>query len=226
KRGGQDPKKVYAAFQRAAETRGKPTVILIKTVKGDGLGEAAQGRNTAHQIKNFKPEDRIQLAKNYNIPISDEAAARAEFYQPPEGSEEISYLKQHREQLDGYLPARQVKCAPLAPPELDLFKDILEGSGQREISSTMVMVRILTKLLKDKRVGQYVVPIVPDEARTFGMDGLFKVAGIYSPEGQNYTPVDAGSLLPYREAKDGQILQEGICETGAMASFMAAGNAY
>lgn len=226
KRGGQDPKKVYAAFQRAAETRGKPTVILIKTVKGDGLGEAAQGRNTAHQIKNFKPEDRIQLAKNYNIPISDEAAVRAEFYQPPEGSEEISYLKQHREQLDGYLPARQVKCAPLAPPELDLFKDILEGSGQREISSTMVMVRILTKLLKDKRVGQYIVPIVPDEARTFGMDGLFKVAGIYSPEGQNYTPVDAGSLLPYREAKDGQILQEGICETGAMASFMAAGNAY
>ncbi len=226
KRGGQDPKKIHAAFQRAMEANHKPTVILIKTVKGDGMGDVAQGRNTAHQVKNIKPEDRIQLAKNYGIPISEAAAARAEFYKPPQESEEIQYLKANRERLGGYLPARKTRCAPIEPPALELFADILQGSGQREISSTMVIVRILAKLLKDKKLGRYIVPIVPDEARTFGMDGLFKVAGIYSSEGQKYTPVDAESLLPYREAKDGQILQEGICETGAMASFMAAGSAY
>ena len=226
KRGGQDPKKIHAAFQRAMDANHKPTVILIKTVKGDGMGDVAQGRNTAHQVKNIKPEDRIQLAKNYGIPISEDAAARAEFYKPPQESEEIQYLKANRERLGGYLPTRKTRCAPIQPPELELFADILQGSGQREISSTMVIVRILAKLLKDKKLGRYIVPIVPDEARTFGMDGLFKVAGIYSSEGQKYTPVDAESLLPYREAKDGQILQEGICETGAMASFMAAGSAY
>ncbi len=226
KRGGQDPKKIYAAFQKASESSHKPTVILIKTVKGDGMGETAEGHNTAHQKKNLKPEERIQIAQNYGIPISEDAAARAEFYKPSENSDEIQYLLSHRQKLGGHLPSRNVQCTPIEAPSLELFSDLLQGSGQREISTTMAVVRILTKLLKDKKLGSYIVPIVPDEARTFGMDGLFKAAGIYSPEGQKYTPVDAGSLLPYREATDGQILQEGICETGAMASFMAAGSAY
>jgi len=226
KRGGQDPKKVYAAFQKAAQASDKPTVILIKTVKGDGMGEVAEGRNTAHQKKNLKPEERIQLARNYNIPISEEAAARAEFYKPDEDSEEIQYLQNKRQSLGGYLPTRKVQCSVIDPPDLSVFKDIIGGSGKREGSTTMSMVRILSKLLKDKTLGKYIVPIVPDEARTFGMDGLFSDAGIYSPSGQQYTPVDAESLLTYREAKDGQIMQEGICETGAMASFMAAGTAY
>lgn len=226
KRGGQDPKKIFAAFKKASEMTGKPTVILIKTVKGDGMGEAAEGRNTAHQKKNLKPEERIAVARNYNIPISEEAAAKAEFYRPADSSEEIQYLKSQREKLDGYLPERNVKCDAIQPPELALFDEVVKGSDKREISTTMSVVRILHKLLKDKEIGRYIVPIVPDEARTFGMDGLFSAAGIYSPSGQNYTPVDAESLLSYREAEDGQIMQEGICETGAMASFMAAGTAY
>ncbi|MEH6637944.1 MAG: pyruvate dehydrogenase (acetyl-transferring), homodimeric type [Porticoccaceae bacterium] len=226
KRGGQDSKKIYAAFKRASETKDKPTVILIKTVKGDGMGPTAQGRNTAHQKKNFKPEERIDLARSYGIPISDNAAAAAELYKPSEQSDEIQYLKNRRNELGGYLPQRKVECATLEPPVLDFFADIFKGSDKRNISTTAVIVRILSKLLKDKKLGSYIVPIVPDEARTFGMDGLFKMAGIYSPEGQKYTPVDAEALSSYREAKDGQILQEGICETGAMASFMAAGSAY
>lgn len=226
KRGGQDPKKIYAAFKKASEMTGKPTVILIKTVKGDGMGEAAEGRNTAHQKKNLKPEERVALAKKYNIPISEDEAARAEFYKPADDSEEMQYLNSRRKELGGYLPTRKVQCNPVQPPALELFDDIVKGSDQREVSTTMSTVRILQKLLKDKDIGRYVVPIVPDEARTFGMDGLFSAAGIYSPSGQNYTPVDAESLLSYREAEDGQIMQEGICETGAMASFMAAGTAY
>lgn len=226
KRGGQDQKKIYTAFESALNTKNKPTVILIKSVKGEGMGQAAQGLNTAHQKKNLKPEERIQLAKDYGIPISDEAAAKAEFYKPSDDSKEMQYLLAHRKDLGGYLPKRQVECKSIEPPSLDLFKDVLQGSQERTISTTMVMVRMLTKLIKDKALGPYIVPIVPDEARTFGMDGLFKAAGIYSSEGQKYTPVDAETLLPYREAKDGQILQEGICETGALASFMAAGSAY
>lgn len=226
KRGGQDQKKIYTAFERALNAKNKPTVILVKSVKGEGMGQAAQGLNTAHQKKNLKPEERIQLARDYGIPISDEAAAKAEFYKPSDDSKEMQYLTTHRENLGGYLPKRKVQCKTIEPPSLDMFKDVLEGSQGRTISTTMVMVRMLTKLIKDKELGPYIVPIVPDEARTFGMDGLFKVAGIYSSEGQKYTPVDAETLLPYREAKDGQILQEGICETGAMASFMAAGSAY
>jgi pyruvate dehydrogenase E1 component len=226
KRGGQDQKKVYTAFQHALDVRNKPTVILIKSVKGEGMGQAAQGLNTAHQKKNLKPEERIQLARDYGIPISDEAAAKAEFYKPSDNSKEMQYLLSHRKDLGGYLPQRKVQCKAIEAPSLDMFKDVLQGSHDRKVSTTMVMVRMLTKLLKDKELGPYIVPIVPDEARTFGMDGLFNVAGIYSSEGQKYTPVDAETLLPYREAKDGQILQEGICETGAMASFMAAGSAY
>jgi pyruvate dehydrogenase E1 component len=226
KRGGQDPKKVYAAFQRASESSDRPTVILVKTVKGDGMGPAAQGRNTAHQKKDLSAQERVACARAYGIPLDEEAIERAEFYRPPEDSDEMRYLREHRERLGGYLPQRSVNCTPLPAPELAAFRSFLDGTDGRPVSSTMAMVRMLAQLMKDPGLGRYVVPIVPDEARTFGMDALFKVAGIYSPEGQNYTPVDADSLMSYREAVDGQILQEGICETGAMASFLAAGTAY
>jgi pyruvate dehydrogenase E1 component len=226
KRGGQDPKKVYAAFKRASEATDKPTVILVKTVKGDGMGAAAQGRNNAHQKKDLDAAERLACGKAYGIPLDDAAIEQAAFYRPADDSEEMHYLQQHREQLGGYLPERTIDCPTLSAPELSLFKSAVEGSGERAGSTTMAMVRMLAQLMKEPEIGKYVVPIVPDEARTFGMDALFKVAGIYSPAGQNYTPVDADSLMSYREAVDGQIMQEGICETGAMASFLAAGTAY
>jgi pyruvate dehydrogenase E1 component len=226
KRGGQDPKKIYSAFRKASEAADKPTVILVKTVKGDGMGPAAQGRNTAHQKKDLNAEERLACARSYGIPLDDAAIARADFYRPPEDSEEMRYLREHRERLGGYLPERVVDCPALAAPDIELFRSFLDGTGERAASTTMAMVRMLAQLMKDPGIGKYVVPIVPDEACTFGMDALFKAAGIYSPEGQNYTPVDADSLMSYREAVDGQIMQEGICETGAMASFMAAGTAY
>ena len=226
KRGGQDPKKIFAAYQRAIDSVDMPTVILIKTVKGDAMGESAQGRNTAHQKKNLKQEERLSLARDYGIPLSDEAVKRADLYLPPPDSEEMQYLHSRRRALGGYLPERVVQCPALQTPPLASFQSFLDGSGEREGSTTMAVVRMLGQLMKDESIGELVVPIVPDEARTFGMDGLFKVAGIYSSEGQNYTPVDADSLLSYREATDGQILQEGICEIGAMASFQAAGTAY
>jgi pyruvate dehydrogenase E1 component len=226
KRGGQDPKKIYAAYRKAAETTDKPTVILIKTVKGDGMGASAQGRNTAHQKKNLSEDERLQLAQDYGIPMSDSDIKQAKFFLPPEDSEEMLYLQNRRHQMGGFLPERKVEYAPIEVPPLEKYQTLLKGSGEREASTTMATVRLLGQLMKDEHIGPYVVPIVPDEARTFGMDGLFKVNGIYSPEGQNYTPVDADSLMSYREATDGQILQEGICETGAMASFLAAGTAY
>ncbi len=225
KRGGQDPKKIHAAYARAAEASGKPTVILIKTVKGDGMG-AIQGQNTVHQKKNLKAEERIQCGRDYGVPLDDDALAAAAFYRPPLNSPETTYLQARRQALGGHLPARIVDCPSLQAPSLELLAELVDGSNGRAVSSTTAAVRLLTRLMKDPAIGPYVVPIVPDEARTFGMDALFKAAGIYSPEGQHYTPVDAGTLLPYREAADGQILQEGICETGAMASFLAAGTAY
>ena len=226
KRGGQDPKKLYAAYRAACESEDRPTVILVKTVKGDGMGSALQGRNTAHQKKDLSREERIACARAWGIPLDEEAIARAEFYRPAEDSEEILYLHARREALGGYLPKREVAASSLNPPNAEIFASFGSGSGPRSLSTTTAMVRLLTKLLKDPKVGQYVVPIVPDEARTFGMDALFKVAGIDSPDGQRYTPVDAESLNSYREATDGQILQEGICEAGAIASFIAAGTAY
>ncbi len=225
-RGGQDPKKIYAAYKRAQEATGKPTVILIKTVKGDGMGHAGQGRNTAHQLKQLSAEERLEVARRYQIPLDREAITHAHLYRPAEESAELRYLHAQRARLGGYLPTRQVACPPLPTPPIEDFAEFLQGSGQRELSTTAASVRLLARLLKDEQIGRYVVPIVPDEARTFGLEGLFKDAGIYSPVGQNYTPVDSQSLLPYREAKDGQILQEGICEVGAMASFLAAGTAY
>ena len=223
KRGGQDPKKIYAAFAKAAAEPHKPTVILIKTVKGDGMG--AQGKNTAHQYKNMTAEERVRVAQELAIPITASQAQQASFYRPEADSAEAVYLKQHRQALGGSIPQRRQQCEPLAIPSLDEFVEFLARS-KRPLSTTMAVVRLLSALLKRQDIGRYIVPIVPDEARTFGMDGLFKVAGIYAPQGQMYRPVDADSLMPYREAADGQILQEGICETGAMASFMAAGSAY
>ncbi len=226
KRGGQDPKKVYAAFAKANKNTDKPTVILVKTVKGDSMGTSAQGRNTAHQKKNLSPEERLKCARDYQIPLADDAIVRADFYRPAEDSDISRYLHAHRKALGGFLPERKINCPSLNTPSLEKLNEFLQDSGKRQISTTSSMVRLLSKLMKDKEIGKYVVPIVPDEARTFGMDGLFKVAGIYSHEGQKYTPVDAGSLMPYKEATDGQILQEGICETGGLASFLAAGTAY
>jgi pyruvate dehydrogenase E1 component len=225
KRGGQDHKKIYAAFQHAAGVEGKPCVILLKTVKGEGLGHGTEGSNTVHQKKYLNPEERRDLARRLGIPLTQDEIDRAAFYRPPEDSAEIRYLHARRQALGGYLPARQVRCRKLDPPPLSVFKEMLQGSA-REVSTTALVVRMLSRLLRDKEIGRYIVPIVPDEARTFGMDGLFPQAGIYSPAGQRYQPVDAGTIAPYREAEDGQILQEGICETGAMASFMAAGTAY
>ena len=226
KRGGHDHKKIYAAFKAAQEVSGKPCVLLLKTVKGYGLGPAVEGHNTVHQKKYLRPDERRELAERLGIPLSPEAVERAEFYRPPEDSDDIRYLKAQREALGGPIPAREAQCPALAPPPLSFFQDMLEGSGERTVSTTMAMVRMLQKLLRDEKLGRFIVPIVPDEARTFGMDGLFPQAGIYSPAGQHYQPVDAGTIAPYREAEDGQILQEGICETGAMASFLAAGTAY
>ncbi|RLA49237.1 MAG: pyruvate dehydrogenase (acetyl-transferring), homodimeric type [Gammaproteobacteria bacterium] len=226
KRGGQDPKKVFAAFQRAVTAEGKPSVILVKTVKGEGMGEAGQGRNTSHQKKTMSAQERAFCAEEFGIPLSDAEIEAAAFYRPDENSPEIQYLREHREALGGYLPERRIDCPSIKAPPLSRFQQFIDGTGDRQQSSTTAMVRILATLMKDEDIGRYIVPIVPDEARTFGMDGLFKVAGIYSPEGQNYTPVDAHTLVPYKEAVDGQILQEGICETGAMASFLSAGTAY
>lgn len=225
RRGGHDRKKIYAAFERATQSAGKPTVILIKTVKGEGMGASAEGQNTAHQKKQFSAVERIAIGRRFGIPMSDEQLAAAELYKPAEESPEGQYLHQHRQTLGGYLPSREVTCQKLSAPPLSLFNSAIEGSV-REQSTTMSFVRMLSLMLRDKEIGKYVVPIVPDEARTFGMESLFKQFGIYSSEGQKYKPVDASSLLPYKEAKDGQLLQEGICEAGAMASFQAAGTAY
>ena len=226
KRGGHDHKKIYAAFKEAEEVSGKPVVLLLKTVKGYGLGPGVEGRNTVHQKKQLNPAERVALAERLRIPLTREEIARAAFYRPPDSSEQVGYLKSRRQALGGPIPKRQVDCPALAPPPLEFFREMLDGSRGRAVSTTMAMVRMLQKLLREKTLGKYIVPIVPDEARTFGMDGLFPQAGIYSPAGQHYKPVDAGTIAPYREAEDGQILQEGICETGAMASFLAAGTAY
>ncbi len=225
KRGGHDQRKIYAAFKKAFESNGKPTAILIKTIKGYGM-EGHEGSNIVHQKKDLAKQERVAAAERLGIPINEEQAAAAEFYVPAEDSEEMQYLRDHRAVLGGNWPQRRSDCPSLPAPAIDIFAEQLKGSGEREVSTTMAFVRMLSKLLANKEIGKYVVPIVPDEARTFGMEGLFRKAGIYSFEGQKYKPVDDSTLMPYREAQDGQILQEGICETGAMASFQAAGTAY
>lgn len=225
-RGGHDPEKVYAAYKAAVEHKGAPTVVLARTVKGYGLGEAGEGKNITHSQKKLNEEELRQFRTRFGIPISDKDIANAPFYKPAEDSQEILYLKNKRKELGGYVPKRVVKAEPIQTPAVDLFKEFHTGTGDREVSTTMVYVRILTKLLKDKEVGKLIVPIVPDEARTFGMESLFRQVGIYSHVGQLYEPVDRDSLLYYKEAKDGQIFEEGITEAGSMSSFIAAGTAY
>jgi pyruvate dehydrogenase E1 component len=226
KRGGFDHLKLYAAYHHAMSCQGKPTVVLIKTVKGYGLGPSAEGRNTAHQKKDFSGDERVEIAQRFGIPLDDDARRAAQFYRPSEDSPELEYLRARRESLGGYLPSRSERSPRLNTPPLDRFSSLIEGSGERTMSTTMAVVRMLARLLRDPDVGQFVVPIVPDEARTFGMDGLFRQAGIYAPQGQKYKPVDADTIMPYKESAQGQILQEGICESGALASFLAAGTAY
>lgn len=227
KRGGHDPEKVYAAYKKAVESNnGKPTVILAKTIKGYGLGEAGEGKNITHQQKKLNEEELREFRTRFGIPISDEDVSKAPFYRPSEDSAEIKYLKERRKTLGGYVPKRIVKNQSLQTPSEELFEEFYKGTEGREASTTMVYVRILTKLLKDKEVGKLIVPIVPDEARTFGMESLFRSIGIYSHIGQLYEPVDRDSLLYYKEAKDGQILEEGITEAGSMSSFIAAGTSY
>ena len=226
KRGGHDPEKVYAAYKAAVEHKGKPTVVLARTVKGYGLGEAGEGKNITHQQKKLNEDELKEFRTRFGIPLSDDDVVNAPFYRPTEDSQEIIYLKEKRKALGGYVPKRIVKNQPIQTPSEELFEEFYKGTGDREVSTTMVYVRILTKLLKDKEVGKLIVPIVPDEARTFGMESLFRQVGIYSHVGQLYEPVDRDSLLYYKEAIDGQILEEGITESGSMSSFIAAGTAY
>ncbi|HMA11168.1 MAG TPA: pyruvate dehydrogenase (acetyl-transferring), homodimeric type [Steroidobacteraceae bacterium] len=225
-RGGHDAHKVYAAYAAAVKHKGQPTVILAHTVKGFGLGKAAEGQMVAHQQKKMDAESLKSFRENLRIPLDDETIASFAFRKPAEDSEEIKYLKARRESLGGYLPRRITETPPLELPPLDLFKPLLDGTGDREISTTMAFVRILTALLKDKNIGKQIVPIVPDEARTFGMEGLFRQIGIYSSVGQLYTPQDAEQLMSYKEDRKGQMLEEGINEAGATCSWIAAGTAY
>jgi pyruvate dehydrogenase E1 component len=226
RRGGHDPAKVYAAYKAAVAHKGGPTVILAKTIKGYGLGEAGEGRNVTHQQKKLNEDELRQFRSRFGIPIPDSALKEAPFYRPSPDSEEMQYLLARRRELGGYLPARSWSVPASRPPGDALYAEFMKGSDKREVATTMVMVHLLSKLLKDKKIGPYVVPIVPDEARTFGMESLFRSAGIYSRVGQGYEPVDKETLLYYREAKDGQILEEGITEAGSMSSFIAAGTAY
>jgi pyruvate dehydrogenase E1 component len=225
RRGGHDPVKVHAAFKAAVEHTGSPTVILAKTVKGYGLGEAGEGRNVTHQQKKLNEEELRFFRDRFDIPISDQDLHDIPFYRPADDSEEIQYLKDRRAALGGPVPSRRVRKEPLPQPSAAIWERYHSGVD-REVSTTMVFVQMLTQLLKDPEIGKKVVPIVPDEARTFGMESLFRQIGIYSHVGQLYEPVDKGMLLYYHEATDGQILEEGITEAGSMASFIAAGTSY
>jgi pyruvate dehydrogenase E1 component len=225
-RGGHDPQKVYAAYASAVAHKGVPTVILAKTVKGFGMGKAGEGLNSAHQQKKLGDEALKEVRDRFNIQITDEEIAGLTFRKPREDSEELSYLQEHRAALGGYLPARSSAAPPLVVPPLEAFSSLLEGTADREISTTMALVRMLTALVKDKNIGKHIVPIVPDEARTFGMEGMFRQIGIYSSVGQLYTPQDADQLMFYREDKQGQILEEGINEAGSLCSWLAAATAY
>ena len=224
--GGHDPAKVYAAYKAAVEHQGQPTVILARTIKGYGLGESGEGRNITHQQKKLAQDELLEFRTRFGIPLSDEEARDATFYRPPEDSPEMIYIREHRESLGGFVPTRGVRCEPLQMIPDSVFDEFAEGSDGRDISTTMAFVRILTKLLKDKQIGKLIVPIIPDEARTFGMESLFRQIGIYSHTGQLYEPVDANTLMYYHEATDGQLLEEGITEAGSMSSFIAAGCAH
>jgi pyruvate dehydrogenase E1 component len=225
-RGGHDPHKVYAAYAEAVSHQGQPTVILAKTVKGYGMGVAGEGQNITHSQKKMGETALKAFRDRFNIPILDDQIGAAPFYKPPADSPEMNYMHQQRSKLGGFLPQRRTKVASMTVPGLEMFEALLGGSGEREQSTTMAFVRLLNMLVRDKKIGKQVVPIVPDEARTFGMEGMFRQLGIYSSVGQLYEPVDADQVMFYREDKKGQILQEGINEAGAMSSWIAAATAY
>ena len=225
-RGGHDPHKVYAAYAAAVKHTGQPTVILVKTVKGYGMGEAGEGQNITHQQKKMGEASLKHFRDRFNIPISDEEIADAPFYKPDEDSEEIKYLKERREKLGGYFFGKRKPAPKLDIPDISVHQKLLDGTGEREISTTMAFVRILNTLIKDKNIGKHVVPIVPDEARTFGMEGMFRQYGIYSAVGQLYEPVDSDQVMYYREDIKGQILEEGINEAGGYSSWIAAATSY
>ena len=224
--GGHDPEKVFAAYSEAVSFKGAPTVILARTIKGYGMGEAGEGRNITHQQKKLNEKELLNFRDRFNVPLSDDQAMKAPFFKPPEDSEEMQYLKRCRQKLGGFLPSRKDNAQNLDIPDISIFQELMNGTGEREISTTMAFVRLLTLLTKDKRIGKYIVPIIPDEARTFGMEPLFRQLGIYAHKGQLYEPVDSEQFLYYKEAKDGQILEEGISEAGAISSFIAAGTSY
>ncbi len=226
RRGGHDPVKVYAAYKAAVEHRGSPTVILAQTIKGYGLGEAGEGRNITHQQKKLNEEELRQFRDRFDIPITDDQLAEAPFYRPPENSPEMEYLRERRRALGGYVPKRRRPTAKLKSPRWEDYAEFFAGSEGRDVSTTMAFVRLLARLMRDPAIGRYIVPIVPDEARTFGMEALFRQFGIYAHLGQLYEPVDSDTVLYYKEAKDGQILEEGITEAGSMSSFIAAGTCH
>ncbi len=221
--GGHDPEKVFHAYKAATEHKGQPTVILARTIKGYGLGESGEGKNITHQQKKMNEEEIRTFRTRFGIPISDDQIKEMPFYRPAESSPEITYMRERREALGGYLPSRQVKAPALKCEFGDLFEEFVKGTDGRTVSTTMVFVRMLAKMLRDDEIGKLVVPIVPDEARTFGMEALFRQVGIYSHIGQLYEPVDIDTLLYYKEAQNGQILEEGINEAGSMSSLIAAG---
>ena len=225
-RGGHDPNKVYQAYKKAKEHAGQPTVILAKTVKGYGMGEAGEGKNTTHSQKKLGVNALIKVAKRFDIPVTEKDAEELNFYKPDEDSEELTYLRERREALGGYLPSRSFQLESLKLPNLDVFNSLLKSTGEKEMSSTMAFVRFLTLLVRDKELGPRVVPIVPDEARTFGMEGLFRQMGIYSSSGQLYQPEDSETVMWYKEDIKGQVLQEGINEAGAISDWIAAATSY
>jgi len=226
RRGGHDPEKVFAAYRAAVEQTGQPTVILAKTVKGYGLGEAGEGRNIAHQQKKLNEEELLEFRSRFGIPISDEEVAQAPFYRPAEDSIEMKYLRERREALGGYVPSRPTTHPTMEVPQLEDYQKIITRDVGKSISTTMGFVRLLERLCKDQQIGKQIVPIVPDESRTFGMEGMFRQIGIYAHAGQLYEPVDADNVFWYKEAQDGQILEEGITEAGSMSSFIAAGTSH
>jgi pyruvate dehydrogenase E1 component len=225
-RGGHDQQKVFAAYDAAVRHVGQPTVILAKTVKGYGMGVSGEGQMITHQAKKMTEEALLAFRDRFELPLTDEQVRHAEFYKPPDDAPEMQYLRSCREALGGFMPARRRSAAALPAPPLDEFASQLGGTGDREISTTMAFVRILAALLRDKKLARHIVPIVPDESRTFGMEGMFRQVGIYSPFGQLYQPQDSEQLMFYKEDRHGQILEEGITESGSISSFIAAGTSY
>ena len=225
-RGGHDPHKVYAAYAAAAAHKGQPSIVLAKTVKGYGMGDAGEGQNITHQQKSMDIESLKVFRTRFDLPISDKEVEDLSFYKPADDSPEIQYMMERRKELGGFLPARRQKSKELKIPDISAFENVTTSSGEREISTTMAFVRILSTLVRDKELGKYVVPIVPDEARTFGMEGMFRQLGIYSSVGQLYEPQDSDQVMFYKEQKDGQILEEGINEAGSFSSWIASATSY